>query len=135
MRRFAKTRRCPNETRGHPRCGASDRRAAPSNGGQAMTYALMIILETIDEPSTVHVLRSLFEAEPELSAQQGYARSENLIEAHARMLVWLTVWRSREDAIQFHSSRLNRRLLARIDSCLIGEPVVKLLAVAKTGVH
>jgi heme-degrading monooxygenase HmoA len=98
-------------------------------------YARMMIVEAIDDEGLLQVGRDLSDTTHDLSAEPGYERSEILTEDDGRMLVSLTIWQSREDALRFHSSRLNRRLVAKVDSHVIGGPVVKLFKVHDGGVR
>ena len=63
---------------------------------------------------------------PELYKASGFDSARLMIEEDGRMAVSLTLWKSREDCLTYHSSRAYRQFVARTQHLLLGDFVVKL---------
>ena len=90
-------------------------------------YARMVIGETVDDDQVQEFTR-IYESEvlPALKNEPGFASAQLMIEDGGTMAVSLTVWRTRDDCIKYHSSRSYRHFVAKTQHLLVGNFVVKL---------
>jgi heme-degrading monooxygenase HmoA len=90
-------------------------------------YARMVIGETISE-NQVREFSLIYAADvlPDLAREPGFESGRFLVEDGGNMAVALTVWKSREDCLRYHSSRAYRQFVAKTQHLLIGNFVVKL---------
>jgi quinol monooxygenase YgiN len=90
-------------------------------------YCKMVIGEAIS-PDQVSDLRSIFreEALPEITNQAGNVGANIMVEEGGSMLIFMTIWKQREDCLRYHSSRTYRQFVARTQALLIGSYVVKI---------
>jgi len=93
-------------------------------------YARMVIGEANNEEQVQEFAR-IYTSEvlPELEKESGFAGARLLVEEDGRMAVSLTVWKTREDCVRYHCSRVYRRFVALTQHLLIGEFVVKIFKV------
>jgi heme-degrading monooxygenase HmoA len=63
---------------------------------------------------------------PQLEREPGFESAKFLVEEGGTMAVSLTVWKSRDDCLRYHSSRCYRQFVARTQHLLVGDFVVKL---------
>jgi heme-degrading monooxygenase HmoA len=63
---------------------------------------------------------------PGLTSEPGFDSARLLVEEEGNMAVSLTVWRTREDCLRYHSSRSYRQFVARTQHLLAGNFVVKI---------
>jgi len=92
-------------------------------------YARMVIGETISSDQIREFERIYtLEVLPELRREQGFESARLMVEEDGRMAVSLTVWRTREDCLRYHSSRCYRQFVARTQHLLVGSFVVKLFS-------
>ena len=90
-------------------------------------YARMVIGEAISDEQVREFAR-IYSAEvlPVLKAEPGFDSSRLMIEDGGNMAISLTVWKSRDDCLRYHSSGSYRRFVARTQHLLLGNFVVKL---------
>ena len=90
-------------------------------------YARMVIGEAISEEQVQEFAR-IYGAEvlPTLKTEPGFQSSRLMIEDGGNMAVSLTVWKSRDDCLRYHSSGSYRQFIARTQHLLLGNFVVKL---------
>src|ERR1041384_3886182 len=90
-------------------------------------YARMVIGEANSE-SQVEEFARVYTAEvlPELTSAPGFSSARFMVEEDGRMAVSLTVWKTREDCINYHCSRSYRQFVAKTQHLLVGDFVVKL---------
>ena len=93
-------------------------------------YARMVIGEANNEEQVQEFAR-IYTSEvlPELEKESGFAGARLLVEEDGRMAVSLTIWKTREDCVRYHCSRVYRRFVALTQHLLIGEFVVKIFKV------
>ena len=90
-------------------------------------YARMVIGEAISDDQVREFTRIYTtEVLPELQKASGFDSARLMIEEDGRMAVSLTLWKSREDCLTYHSSRAYRQFVARTQHLLLGDFVVKL---------
>lgn len=90
-------------------------------------YARMVIGEAISEAQVQEFARIyLAEVLPTLKQEPGFATSRLMIEDGGNMAVSLTVWKSRDECLRYHSSRSYRQFIAKTQHLLLGNFVVKL---------
>jgi heme-degrading monooxygenase HmoA len=90
-------------------------------------YARMVIGETISEGQVQEFARIYTnEVLPELTHEPGFASAHLMVEEDGCMAVSLTLWKTREECIQYHCSRAYRQFVARTQHLLVGNFVVKL---------
>jgi heme-degrading monooxygenase HmoA len=63
---------------------------------------------------------------PELTREPGFTSAHLMIEEGGRMAISLTMWKSREACIKYHSSRSYRQFVEKTQHLLVGNFVVKL---------
>ena len=90
-------------------------------------YARMVIGEANSEEQVQEFAR-IYASEvlPELQNEPGFAAARLMIEEGGRMAVSLTVWKTQNDCLKYHSSRCYRQFVAKTQHLLIGDFVVKL---------
>src|SRR5262245_8217348 len=90
-------------------------------------YARMVIGEANSESQVLEFAR-IYASEvlPELTRESGFASAHLMVEEDGYMAVSLTMWKTREDCIKYHSSRSYRQFVARTQHLLAGDFVVKL---------
>src|SRR5437667_6750341 len=90
-------------------------------------YSRMVIGEAISEEQ-VHEFARVYNTDmlPQLVKESGFESARLMIEDGGNMAVSLTVWKSRDDCLRYHSSRSYRQFIARTQHLLLGSFVVKL---------
>src|SRR5215468_714042 len=90
-------------------------------------YARMVIGEVNNEQQVQEFAR-IYTAEllPDLEHEPGFASARLMVEEDGRMAVSLTLWKTRQDCVHYHTSKVYRRFVARTQHLLIGDFVVKL---------
>ncbi|PYS27660.1 MAG: hypothetical protein DMG11_15660 [Acidobacteria bacterium] len=90
-------------------------------------YARMVIGEALDD-NQVREFARIYTSEvlPELKSEPGFSSAQLMIEEGGTMAVSLTVWKTRDDCLRYHSSRSYRQFVARTQHLLVGDFVVKL---------
>ena len=90
-------------------------------------YARMVIGEA-NNAQQVQEFASIYVSEvlPELERESGFASARLLVEEDGHMAVSLTLWKTREDCVRYHCSRVYRNFVARTQHLLVGEFVVKI---------
>jgi heme-degrading monooxygenase HmoA len=63
---------------------------------------------------------------PNLKDEPGFETARLMVEEGGRMAVSLTLWKTRDDCLRYHSSRTFRQFVARTQHLLVGSFVVKL---------
>jgi heme-degrading monooxygenase HmoA len=87
----------------------------------------MVIGEAISDEQVREFAR-IYAAEvlPVLKTEPGFHLSRFMTEDGGNMAVSLTVWKSRDDCLRYHSSGSYRQFVARTQHLLLGNFVVKL---------
>ena len=94
-------------------------------------YARMVIGEASSDEQVREFARIYaVEVLPELEKESGFASARLMVEEDGRMAVSLTLWKTREDCVRYHSSRAYRQFVARTQHLLAGNFVVKIFKVA-----
>ena len=90
-------------------------------------YARMVIGEAISEEQVREFAR-IYSAEvlPSLEKEPGFDSARFMIEDGGNMAVSLTVWKSRNECLKYHSSRSYRQFVSKTQHLLLGTFVVKL---------
>lgn len=90
-------------------------------------YARMVIGETVSEDQ-VREFSLLYASDvlPDLGREPGLESSRFFVEDGGNMAVALTVWKTREDCLRYHSSRSYRQFVTKTQHLLVGDFVVKL---------
>jgi heme-degrading monooxygenase HmoA len=90
-------------------------------------YARMVIGEAISDPQVREFAR-IYTSEvlPDLQSQPGFDSAKLMVEEGGQMAVSLTLWKTRDDCLKYHSSRAYRQFVAKTQHLLVGEFVVKL---------
>src|SRR5215471_10384968 len=90
-------------------------------------YARMVIGETVSEKQ-IHEFSQIYASDvlPDLEREPGFEYGRFLVEDGGRMAVALTVWKTREDCLRYHSGRSYRQFVNRTQHLLVGDFVVKL---------
>ena len=90
-------------------------------------YARMVIGEAISDPQVQEFAR-IYTSEvlPDLQSEPGFDSAKLMVEEGGRMAVSLTLWKTRDDCLKYHSSRAYRQFVAKTQHLLVGEFVVKL---------
>jgi heme-degrading monooxygenase HmoA len=87
----------------------------------------MVIGEAISEEQVREFARIYtFDVLPELKGEPGFQSGRLMVEEGGRMAVSLTLWKTRDDCLKYHSSRSYRRFVAKTAHLLVGDFVVKL---------
>ena len=90
-------------------------------------YARMVIGEAISEEQVrefAHICLS--DVLPKLKDEPGFQSARLMVEEGGRMAVSLTIWKTRQDCLNYHSSRSYRQFVSRTQHLLAGDFVVKL---------
>jgi heme-degrading monooxygenase HmoA len=90
-------------------------------------YARMVIGEALSEDQVDEFFR-IYQTDvlPGLSNESGFDSARLLVEEEGNMAVSLTVWKTREDCLRYHSSRSYRQFVAKTQHLLAGNFVVKI---------
>ena len=90
-------------------------------------YARMVIGETCSEDQIQEFAR-IYTSDvlPKLKDESGFEAARLMVEEDGRMAVSLTLWKSRDDCLKYHSSRAYRQFVAKTQHLLVGDFVVKL---------
>ena len=90
-------------------------------------YARMVIGEALSEEQIGEFSR-IYHSDvlPGLARESGFESANLLVEEGGNMAVSLTVWKTREDCLRYHSSRSYRQFVARTQHLLAGNFVVKI---------
>ena len=90
-------------------------------------YARMVIGETASEDQIQEFAR-IYTSDvlPKLKDESGFESARLMVEEDGRMAVSLTLWKSRDDCLKYHSSRAYRQFVAKTQHLLVGDFVVKL---------
>jgi heme-degrading monooxygenase HmoA len=90
-------------------------------------YARMVIGEAISEEQ-VREFANIYICEvlPKLKDEPGFQSARLMVEEGGRMAVSLTIWKTREECLNYHSSRSYRHFVSRTQHLLAGDFVVKL---------
>lgn len=90
-------------------------------------YARMVIGEALSEDQIGEFSR-IYHSEvlPGLTCESGFESASLLLEEGGNMAVSLTLWKTREDCLRYHSSRSYRQFVTRTQHLLAGNFVVKL---------
>ena len=87
----------------------------------------MVIGEAISEEQVREFAHIYIEdVLPHLKKEPGFDSARFMVEDGGNMAVSLTVWKSRDDCLRYHSSRAYRQFVAKTQHLLIGNFVVKL---------
>ncbi len=63
---------------------------------------------------------------PKLKDEPGFQSARLMVEEGGRMAVSLTIWNTRDECLNYHSSRSYRQFVSRTQHLLVGDFVVKL---------
>ena len=90
-------------------------------------YARMVIGEALSEDQ-VREFSRIYQTEvmPGLTAEYGFESASLMVEDGGNMAISLTLWKTREDCLRYHSSRSYRQFVARTQHLLAGNFVVKI---------
>jgi heme-degrading monooxygenase HmoA len=90
-------------------------------------YARMVIGEALSEEQVGEFSR-IYHSEvlPDLAHEPGFQSGSLMVEEGGNMAVSLTIWRTREDCLRYHSSRSYRQFVSRTQHLLAGNFVVKI---------
>jgi heme-degrading monooxygenase HmoA len=90
-------------------------------------YARMVIGEAVS-PDQVREFTSIYTSQvlPELEREPGFDSARFMVEEGGNMAVSLTVWKTRDDCLRYHSSRAYRQFVAKTQHLLVGNFVVKI---------
>jgi heme-degrading monooxygenase HmoA len=90
-------------------------------------YARMVIGEALSEEQVGEFAR-IYRSDllPALARETGFESASFMIEEGGNMAVSLTVWKTREDCLRYHSSRSYRSFVGRTQHLLAGQFVVKI---------
>jgi heme-degrading monooxygenase HmoA len=90
-------------------------------------YARMVIGEAISEQQVQEFAR-IYTSEvlPKLKDAPGFQSARLMVEEGGRMAVSLTIWNTRDECLNYHSSRSYRQFVSRTQHLLVGDFVVKL---------
>jgi heme-degrading monooxygenase HmoA len=90
-------------------------------------YARMVIGEATSEEQVREFARIyVFDVLPKLKDEPGFQSARLMVEDGGRMAVSLTLWKTRNDCLKYHSSRAYRQFVAKTQHLLVGDFVVKL---------
>jgi heme-degrading monooxygenase HmoA len=90
-------------------------------------YARMVIGEAISTEQVPEFMR-VYNAEvlPELEHEPGFNGAHLMFEDGGTMAVSLTIWKTREECLKYHSGRSYRQFVAKTQHLLAGSFVVKI---------
>ena len=87
----------------------------------------MVIGEAISEEQVREFANIyIFDVLPKLKDEPGFQSARLMVEEGGRMAVSLTIWKNRDDCLNYHSSRSYRQFVSRTQHLLAGDFVVKL---------
>ena len=90
-------------------------------------YARMVIGEAISEDQVREFARIYSDdVLPDLKQESGFDSARLMIEDGGTMAISLTLWKSRDDCLRYHSSRSYRQFISKTQHLLVGNFVVKL---------
>ncbi len=90
-------------------------------------YARMVIGEAVSRDQVQEFARIyIHEVLPKLRREPGLESARLMVEEDGRMAVSLTLWRTRDECLDYHCSRAYREFVARTQHLLMGDFVVKL---------
>ena len=90
-------------------------------------YARMVIGETLSEEQVREFARIYsIDVLPKLKDEPGFQSAQLMVEDGGRMAVSLTLWKTRDECLKYHSSHSYRRFVAKTQHLLVGDFVVKL---------
>lgn len=92
-------------------------------------YARMVIGEALSE-TQVRVFTDIYTSEvlPELERQPGFESARLMLEDGGNMAISLTLWKTRDDCLRYHSSHCYRSFVVKTQHLLAGSFVVKIFA-------
>ena len=96
-----------------------------------MTYMGLFIVYARDAIAQQQIERELCFLKDHVAREQGYERADVLSQDDGLMVGFVSVWASREDAMLFDDSGINRLLMTVTKLRMTGTPVVKLFRVIK----
>jgi heme-degrading monooxygenase HmoA len=90
-------------------------------------YARMVIGEALSDEQIGEFSR-IYQSDvlPDLARESGFVSASLMVEEGGNMAVSLTLWKSREDCLRYHSSRSYRQFVAKTQHLLAGNFVVKI---------
>ena len=88
-----------------------------------MKYVRMAICETFTDDNVTELVTKMQDHVRNVPELIGHSI---LAEEGGRMVILVTEWSNREDCLQYHASKTNRRFIADTQDMLIGSYVVKL---------
>jgi hypothetical protein len=90
-------------------------------------YARMVIGEALSDEQ-VREFSRIYRAEvlPTLAHEAGFESASLMVEEGGNMAISLTLWKTREDCLRYHSSRSYRQFVTRTQHLLAGNFVVKI---------
>ena len=90
-------------------------------------YARMVIGEALSEEQVGEFSR-IYQSDvlPGLARESGFKSASLMVEEGGNMAVSLTVWKTREDCLRYHTSPSYRQFVARTQHFLAGNFVVKI---------
>src|SRR5437867_13447725 len=91
-------------------------------------YARMVIGEAISEEQ-VQEFASIYTSDvlPKLNDEPGFQSARLLVEEGGRMAVSITIWKTRDECLNYHSSRRYRLFVSRTQTLLAAHVIVKLV--------
>src|SRR2546430_411342 len=91
-------------------------------------YARMVIGEAISEEQVREFARIyICDVQPKLKDEPGFQSARLMVEEGGRMAVSLTIWETRDDCLNYHSSRCYRQFVSQTQHLLAGGFVVKVV--------
>ena len=90
-------------------------------------YARMVIGEALSEEQ-VREFSRIYHSEvlPGLASESGFESASLMVEEGGNMAVSLTLWKTRQDCLRYHSSRSYRQFVTKTQHLLAGNFVVKI---------
>src|SRR5262245_61127248 len=90
-------------------------------------YARMVIGEALTAEQVMEFVRVYAtEVLPQLEREPGFESGRLMVEDGGNMAVSLTLWRTRDDCLKYHSGRSYRQFVGRTQHLLLGSFVVKI---------
>ena len=94
-----------------------------------MSFMRLFIVNARDARAQYLIERDFCEAKDYLAHESRCQLSQVLSQDDGLMVAFLTVWASREDALQFHESGLNNLVTSVTERHITGRPAIWLLRV------
>ena len=94
-----------------------------------MSFIRLMIVNARDAQAQYFIERDFCEAKHYLSDESRCQLSQVLSQDDGLMVAFLTVWTTREDALQFHESGLNNLVTTVTERHITGRPVIWLLRI------